>query len=133
MTTYDPYTHAAELGVTITVDRDTCGHDGLWLPDENRINLRPGMLQIQERSVLAHELGHAVHGHRDSRPKNEMLADRFAAEKLVDREMLIGMMASDPEAYARWCLELGVTMKILRVYLGAHRLDLARGRLSLTA
>lgn len=120
---YDPYRHADELGLRVeTVPFSP--HDGLWLPRRDLILLRSGMKAIQERCVLAHEIGHAVHGHLDDGPRNEAVADRYAAERLVDRDHLLDLMVWSPDA-GRWSLELDVTTRMLAIYLELHRLELA--------
>lgn len=128
-TDYNPFTHAAELGLEIIyTDRELRPQDdGAYFLERGTIHLRPGMFTVQERCVLTHELGHALNGHHDDRAKHEVIADRFAAEQLVHRTTLIELMGMTPDA-ARWAYDLGVTTKILRVYLNVHRMDLARGR-----
>ncbi|WBU37933.1 ImmA/IrrE family metallo-endopeptidase [Homoserinibacter sp. YIM 151385] len=120
---YDPYRHAEVLGLRVETAR--MGHDGLWLPDEGLVLLRPGLLAIQERCILAHEIGHAVLGHRASTPRTEAAADRYAAERLVDRAALLDSMRATGDA-TRWSLELGVTRKVLGVYLERHGERLSR-------
>lgn len=127
--TYDPYLHAAALGLTVIhTEADLRPQDdGAYFIDRGTIHLRPGMRSVQEWCVLAHENFHAVNGHADSGPKNEVIADRDAAEVLVDRARLIELMSWTPDL-ARWAHELGVTPKVVIVYTNVHRLDLARGR-----
>lgn len=128
-TNYDPHQHAEELGIEVVYDRlRTC--NGLWVPDFNTIILQPRMKVIQERSVLAHEIAHASLGHRDSRPKHEVLADKFAAEHLIDRLRFEELVTWTPDT-ARLSLELGVTTKLMQVYLNVHRREL--DQLSLSA
>ena len=117
--TYDPHEHAEQLGIDVVYDRLRTAH-GLWVPDFNTIILQPRMRAIQERSVLAHEIAHASLGHRDARPKHEVVADRFAAENLIDAERFDELVTWAPDA-ARLSLELGVTTKLMRVYLNVHR------------
>lgn len=129
---YDPYEHAAQLNVDVQIGRDDLLEQrnaaGLWLPRRQMILLRSDLGATVERCVLAHELAHCVMGHHDSRPKHEVLADRYAAEQLVDRARLIRLMVERPGHYAAWSNDLAVTTKIMRVYLNVHRLDLARER-----
>lgn len=128
-TEYDPYQHAAELGIDVAYsieglrDQD----DAAYSLRRSAIHLRPGMSVVRERCILTHEVGHALNGHGDSRPKHEVIADRYAAEVLVDRPTLLELMSSFGDQ-ARWAHELGITTKILQVYLNVHRMDLARGR-----
>lgn len=120
--TYDPHEHAAALGIQLVYGRLRTGN-GLWVPDQRAIFLQRGMRVIQERSVLAHEIGHADLGHRDNRPKHEVMADRYAAEHLVDRDRLSELVAWMPDA-ARLSTEMGVTTKLMQVYLNVHRGEL---------
>jgi Zn-dependent peptidase ImmA (M78 family) len=118
---YDPFEHADALGLTITYGRLRSGN-GLWIPDYRTIILQPRMRFIQERSVLAHEIGHADLGHRDGRPKHETLADRYAAEHLIDLARYRELVRWTPDV-ARLSLELGVTTKLMQVYANVHRHD----------
>ena len=119
---YDPYEHADELGITIVYGRLRSGN-GLWIPDFRTIALQRGMRTVQERSVLAHENAHASLGHRDDRPKHEVLADRLAAEHMIDIERLRELVLWTPDV-ARLSIELGVTPKLTQVYLNVHRHEL---------
>jgi Zn-dependent peptidase ImmA (M78 family) len=124
---YDPFEHADALGLTIVYGRLRTAN-GLWVPDHRTIILQPRMRVIQERSVLAHEIGHADLGHRDGRPKHELLADRYAAEHLIDPERLRDVAQWTPDL-SRASLELGVTTKLMRIYMNTHghdTLDFAR-------
>lgn len=119
---YDPHARAEELGIDLVYGRLRTSH-ALWVPDRRMIILRPRMRVIHERSILAHELGHAELGHRDDRPKHEVLADRYAAENLIDAEHFAELVTWTPDA-ARLSLELGVTTKLMQVYLNVHRNDI---------
>jgi Zn-dependent peptidase ImmA (M78 family) len=118
---YDPFEHADALGLTIVYGRLRSGN-GLWVPDYRTIILQPRMRVIHERSVLAHEIGHADLGHRDGRPKHEMLADRYAANHLIDLQRYRELITWTPDV-ARLSLELGVTTKLMQVYANVHRYD----------
>lgn len=112
---YDPYLHAESLGIDV-IERPIRTANGLWIPDHNLIVLKSGMRAIHKRTTLTHELGHACLGHRDDRPKHEVLADRFAAARLIDHDHLLEL-GGWIEHPARLAEELGVTNRILRVYL----------------
>lgn len=120
--TYDPFEHAETLGINVTYGRLRTGN-GLWIPDYRTIVLQPRMKVIQERSVLAHEIAHADLGHRDDRPKHEVLANRYAAEHMIDSDHFADLVRWTPDA-ARLSLELGVTTKLMQVYLNVHRATL---------
>jgi Zn-dependent peptidase ImmA (M78 family) len=118
--TYDPYAHAAQLGIEV-IDRPIRTANGLWIPDHNVIVLRSGMKAVWQRSTLAHELGHVNYGHTADSPKHEVQADRYAAENLIEYEHILELMEWTPDP-ARLAMELGVTGRLLRVYLNVHRL-----------
>ena len=122
MRDYDPYQHAEELGVKVIHRRLTTG-TGLWVPDLGVIFIQDGMRVIHDRSTLAHEIGHADLGHWNSRPKHEVMADRYAAERMVDPEQLADLMRWSPDP-SRWSLEMGVSTRLIRVYWNQHRREL---------
>jgi len=78
---------------------------------------------VHDRSALAHELGHDDRGHRNDRPKHEVMADRYAAERMVDPELLVDLMRWSPDM-SRWAHEMGVTTRLIRVYWNLHRSNL---------
>lgn len=123
MSNYDPYAHAEDLGIRVIRRRLTTG-TGLWVPDQSVIFVQERLRRVHERSTLAHELGHACLGHRDDRPKHEVQADRFAAERLIDHDKLIDLMQWTPDP-SRWALEMDVSTKLIRVYWNLHRDHLA--------
>lgn len=115
MTGYDPFAHAHALGIQV-VHRNLNSANGLWVPDMRVIFLQSRMRAIHERSVLAHELGHAVLGHRRSTPKQEVQADRWAVAKLIDPEQ-VRAVAAQTDDIGAWCHELNVSADILERYL----------------
>lgn len=119
MARYNPYEHAEELGIEV-IHRPIRTANGMWLPDQNLIVLRSGMKSAWDRSTLAHELGHALHGHRDDRPKHEMQADRYAATSLIELEEFNAVMQWAPDAH-RLAHELDVSTRLARVFLDVHR------------
>jgi hypothetical protein len=112
---YDPFEHAERLGIEVVFGRLRSAH-GLWVPDHRTIILKRGMRALHERSILAHELGHVCLGHEESTTRNEFLADRWAARKLIAPDHLaeVARVHHDP---AQWCIELDVTPHILETYL----------------
>ncbi|MEG8035057.1 ImmA/IrrE family metallo-endopeptidase [Sphingomonas sp. LR61] len=120
---YDPYAHAEMLGIRVIHRRLTTG-TGLWVPDHRVIFVQDRLRRVHDRSTLAHEIGHAALGHRDDRPKHEVQADRFAAERMIDRERLVDLMQWSPDP-SRWATEMDVSTKLIRVYWNLHRLDLS--------
>lgn len=116
---YDPHEHADRLGVNV-VYRKLRTANGLWVPDLRTIFLQTRMRAIHERSVLTHELAHVCLGHRDTTPRQEAQADRWAARKLIHHDELIRAAATydDP---GLWCHELNVSAKLLERYMKDHR------------
>lgn len=116
------YRTAAALGVrVIFADLAHLGRDGDYNAKTNTIRLQEGMTRRLERSVLAHELGHAVCGDVPSKfgpvnAKQERRADEWAALRLIDhdhyreveylRDGKVSLMAQD----------LDVIVEIVRAY-----------------
>lgn len=117
---YDPYEHAERLGIRVEY-QSLRTVNGLWIPDRNLIIIRSGMRRPHERSTLAHEIGHAIHGHRDDRPKHERQADVFAATHLIDPETVRGLLEWTPDVF-RLAAELDVSPRMVRVFLDHQRL-----------
>jgi Zn-dependent peptidase ImmA (M78 family) len=117
---YDPYKHAEDLGITVIHRNIRCAN-GLWVPDHDLIVIRSGMRAVHDRSALSHELGHAVLGHRDDRPKHEVMADRYAANNLLVLEEVVDAMKTAPDCH-RLAHELGVSTRLMRVWLNVNRL-----------
>lgn len=114
---------AAMLGVKIKESDDLHpGIDGIYLHQHRAIVIRRGLDPWVERSVLAHELGHAYYSDeptpdpvRDAR--QEARANRWAANLLlagqdVEKALICNGNHIKPAAY-----ELEVTATILRVWL----------------
>lgn len=112
---YNPYEHAEQLGIRVA-HQELRAANGYWIPDHNLILLRSGMRAVHARTVLAHEIGHAVLGHRDDRPKHESQADRFAARNLIDLAECEAVMRATGDLYLA-SLELEVSQRMLRLFL----------------
>lgn len=117
---YDPYAHAEELGIEV-VHSHIRTANGMWIPDHNLIVVKSGLRAVHDRSALAHEIGHAQLGHRDDRPKHEVLADRYAAHKMIDLDECLEVMKWAPDPH-KLAIELGVSTRLLRVFLNVNRL-----------
>ena len=93
---YDPWAHARWLG--IPVERQLMRAEGgrhrwgVYLHDERRILLHPALTDVEARCTLAHELAHAMHGHRPApagvHAEQEAQANRDAYARLVDPDEL---------------------------------------------
>jgi Zn-dependent peptidase ImmA (M78 family) len=75
---------AEELGVRVIVGELPEGWWGSWNPRTRTITLLEGLAADRRRSVLAHELGHAVHNHKGSTPETEREAREWAARALIN-------------------------------------------------
>lgn len=117
---YDPFEHAAQLGISVLF-RPIRTANELWLPDYNTLVIKSSMRSVHQRNAAAHGVAHAVMGHEDDRPKFEVQADRYAANRLIDPEEILELMKWTPDS-ARLATELGVTTRLLRVYLNVNRL-----------
>ena len=117
---YDPYDHAESLGIEV-IHRKIRTANALWLPDHRVIVIREGMKRVYELSALAHEIGHADLGHEGDSPRNEVMADSYAAERMIEPERCYSLMRWTPDM-ARLALELDVTPRLLRAYLRDHPL-----------
>jgi len=112
--------HAAHLGVTVHVAHLPEPYRGFYDHERRRVVYDFGLTPIERACVLAHELGHAFHGHRGrDDPAAEAAADAYAAALLVDpahyaRLEAIGL---SPGEIAE---ELGVTVKMLRAFVEHH-------------
>lgn len=120
--TYDPYEHADRLGIRV-VHGSIRSANGLWIAEDHLIILKRGLRAWHERQVLTHELAHCClgHGHGRVTGRDEFLADRWAARKLIAPDHLadVARMSPDPGV---WALELGVTDHLLHLHLTGSRL-----------
>lgn len=117
---YDPYEHAEELGLQVLF-RPIKSANELWLPQHRTLVIKEGMRSVHQRNACAHGVAHAELAHPDSRPKHEVQADRLAAENLIEYDHIRDLMRWTPDAH-KLAVELGVTTRLLRVYLNVHRL-----------
>lgn len=108
-----------QLGVDVRIAPLPCDWLGAYDHASARILLAPGLTPVEQRSVLAHELGHAVRMDSGESAPAERAAERFAALLLVDPRAVraAGNWARDEDELAE---ELGVTVDVMRTYL-AHR------------
>lgn len=80
------------------------------------ITLRPGLGPIQADCTIMHELGHAHYGHIGISPKQELLADRWAAHRLIIFGDLLDAAGMEQSSSAVAC-SLGVLPSVLETYL----------------
>lgn len=115
----DLVAHAAHLGVTVHMGH--LPHDmlGVYDPATERVWISFGLTADEQRSVLAHELGHVHHGHACGSDRAERAADRYAADLLVDAEQYAELerLGHDEHTIAD---ELDVTVDIVHAYREHH-------------
>jgi hypothetical protein len=107
---------AQQMGVRVRVAATPQGWWGVYDHGRRLITLRPGLGPIQSDCTLMHELGHAHYGHIGHSPKQELLADRWAAHRLIQFDDLLeaaGMEQSGPSV----ACSLGVLPRVLDTYL----------------
>src|SRR5699024_7618155 len=110
------------LGVTIRHINPGLGKVATYLHRHRAILIRPGLPLAVQRSVVAHELGHAAHNDqvtvgRRFTVEQECAADEWAAELLIEREVAMrsfGVRGCDIPAVAA---DLEVTERLLRVWV----------------
>lgn len=109
---------AESLDVSIVQDTTGLllpGDLGGWVPKHRIIYIRPGLGYRNRIHTMAHELGHAIHGHpAGHHPRHERQADDFAANLLIDPNAYIeaeAMYEGNERAIAH---ELGITLGLLQ-------------------
>jgi hypothetical protein len=80
------------------------------------ITLKPGLGPIQQDCTLMHELGHAHYGHVGVTGKQEVLANRWAAYRLIDFEDLLAAAGLE-QSSTSVASSLGVLPSVLETYL----------------
>lgn len=105
--------------------------DAWWVPRRRVILMRPGLLQVQRRCALSHELGHRALGHtgqciyRDSKRQGdraEVQADVWAARKLITVEQLAEVLVwtddRDEAAHELWVTRRLLDRRLEFMHLG---------------
>lgn len=112
---------AAMIGVRIEYAMLPPDRDGEYRWKHNVIRLRRGMTARLHRSVLAHELAHAVFGDVPSRfgpvhLKQERRAEEWAALRLIDRHEYRRAEAMHEGHAGAMAVELGVVRSVVEAY-----------------
>lgn len=77
--------HAARLGVSVHMAHLPAPYRGFYDHPNARVIYDFGLTPIEKRCVVAHELGHAFHGHTGRGIRSqEDAADLYAARLLID-------------------------------------------------
>lgn len=114
---------AEALGVAIDIRRLPADRDGQYIHARKVIQLRPGMHARHHRSVLAHELAHAVFGDIPSKfgpvnAKQERRAEEWAALRLIDHDEYRHIEHAHDGRPGSIALDLGVMASIVKAYQG---------------
>ena len=111
-----------QLGVTITQRELPAGWWGAYDHRNRAIYLRPGLAPLQLRSTLAHELGHAVHGHPGPAhdPTQEREAKAWAAERLIASPAAVAAAAEAGNMRGMLSVALNIMPDDLSTYADAH-------------
>jgi Zn-dependent peptidase ImmA (M78 family) len=104
-----------EAGVEVRTARLPGDWLGAYDDPRRRILLAHGLTPVEQRCVLAHELGHALRMHVGTSAAAERAAERFAARVLIDPDALRSACswAHDDAELAE---ALDVTVDIVRAY-----------------
>lgn len=104
------------MGIRVRTAPTPYGWWGAYDHSRRLITLRPGLGVIQADCTLMHELGHAHYGHVGVTGKQEVLADRWAAYRLIRFGDLLEAAGTE-QASAAVAASLGVLPSVLETYL----------------
>lgn len=116
---YNPYQHAAELGVTVRWGSLGANVQGFYDHAANTIWLNEALGFREARCVLAHEIVHAEFagtGQEADKESVELRCDKIAASRLIYIPQLMQVMVEVEDA-RYWCAELGVMSWVLKHFL----------------
>ena len=111
---------AKQLGIEIKT-RPLHQNNGEYCHAAKAIYLRPGMTYTLERSVLAHELGHAVNGDQPTNnpyqhARQETRADQWAATALITQEQYQAAEQTHDGHIGAIASELQVIPRLIHAY-----------------
>lgn len=84
--------------VVFAITPDLPSGNAWWSPKHQVVLMKPGLLQVERRCSLAHEMGHRALGHsgQECYPdqtrqavRAELAADRWAARRLIELDDLV--------------------------------------------
>ncbi|WP_161632064.1 ImmA/IrrE family metallo-endopeptidase [Nakamurella lactea] len=110
---FDPWLWAEARGIAVLFADLPPERFGEWHPDRRTIYLSTGLSQVQEWSTLTHECGHVALGHVGSKDQQEVDANRWAAERLIDPVMHDAATTLWGNDLCRIADELGVMMWVV--------------------
>lgn len=110
---------AEEMGVLVRTAPTPSAHWGIYDHRIRLVTIRPGLGPIQYQCTLAHELGHAHYGHVGASGKQELMADRWAARRLLRFEDVLAEAGTDRHEH-----EVAASLGVLPSVLEAFRMTL---------
>lgn len=111
---------AADMGIEI-IETKLVGKDGAYNHARGQIKLHRGMNERTARSVLAHEIGHAVYGHTATpfgpiHGRQERQANEWAANHLITLDAYREAESRREGHIASMAFDLCVTPELVEVY-----------------
>jgi hypothetical protein len=104
------------MGVRVRTAVTPPGWWGAYDHKRRLVTLRPGLGSIQLECTLMHELGHAHYGHVGVTGKQEVLANRWAAHRMIAFADVLDAAGSE-QSSASVASTLGVLPSVLETYL----------------
>lgn len=106
--------HAADLGLDVDWTLDLpAGRHGCYLHDRRVIRLHYRLTAAQALAALAHEVAHAIEGHRATTPAHERRADELGASLVITSREYAAAEASVGPHLGSLARELGVTPRLV--------------------
>lgn len=106
---------ASSYGLAVHGAHLTGGRIGRYIPELRRIYFDLSLTLPERRTVIAHEIGHAHHGHDCDSDANDRQADAFAARLLIDPEWYAALERINHDA--NWIAEeMNVTAYAIEDY-----------------
>lgn len=120
-TDYDPWLHAEALNLPVIVNdtMPTSRMIACYSAKRNAIFVRPNLHGAVERCAVAHEIVHFEYRDVGTTRSQEDRADRISAQRLI-RPLRLQEISEETSDWGRMALELGVTERIMQVYLRHH-------------
>ncbi|MEV8149905.1 ImmA/IrrE family metallo-endopeptidase [Arthrobacter sp. NPDC080073] len=112
----NPKVVAHRMGVRVRTAVTPAGWWGAYDHQRRLVTLRPGLGPIQSACTLMHELGHAYYSHVGVTGKQEALANRWAAYRLIEFDRVV-TAAETHQSSVAVAAELGVLPSVLETYL----------------
>lgn len=119
----------ARLGVTVITHPKGIMPDGRWGSydhDTRTVHLLESLAPIQARSVLAHELAHAMHGHSGQQDCQEREAEATAARALIGSVDRLKAAAQGLNLIGTLAIGLGVLPRDISRYIEANPWEAAK-------